>query len=92
MNKSGERHVELLEAREDATKAVQTAKQPFDFISPFVDRFAVVPSCKTVGLGRHDRNKSQIERQLPRFGAQSMKCGRACAFRNISQSTRDISD
>jgi len=69
MNKTGEHHVEFLEAGEDATKAFQTAKQPLDFVSPFVNRFAVVPGGYTGRLGRHDRNKSQIQRQLPGFVA-----------------------
>jgi len=67
MNKGDEHHVELLEGGEDATKALQTAKQPLDFIATFVDRFAVVPSGNPVYLGRHDWDESQIQCQLPGF-------------------------
>src|SRR4029077_2317708 len=67
MNKGDDHHVELLEAGEDASKALQTAKQPLDFVAPFVDGLAVVPSCDAGYLGRHHRNKSESQRQLSRF-------------------------
>jgi len=67
MNKRGEHHVELLEAGEDPAEAFETTKQSFNFVSPFVDRLAVMPSSDAVGLGRYDGRESQVEGQLPGF-------------------------
>src|SRR5512134_3689563 len=64
MDKRGEHDVELLEAREDSTKALQAAEQPPDFVAPLVDRLAVMPSGESIGLGRHDRVEAQVQGQL----------------------------
>ena len=69
MNKSHEHHVKLLEPGEDAAEAFEAAKQPLNFVSPLVHLSVVLPGLDPGGLGRHDRDESQVQRQLPGFVA-----------------------
>lgn len=65
MDKGQEHHIEFLEAREDAAKALEPTKQPLDFITPVVHGSIVLPCGDAVLLGQHDRNEAKIESQLP---------------------------
>ena len=67
MNKRHEHHVELLESREDTAKALESAKQPLDFIAPLVHLTIVLPGLDPVGLGRHNRDEPQVQSQLTGF-------------------------
>jgi len=65
VKKADEQNVEFLEAREDATEAFQSAEEPLDFIAFAVYGFVVLTWFQTVALGRHYRNKAEIQGQLP---------------------------
>ena len=67
MNKRHEHHVELLESREDTAKALESAKQPLDFVAPLVHLTIVLPGLDPVGLRRHNRDESQVQSQLTGF-------------------------
>src|SRR5258708_30733005 len=67
MNKRHEHHVELLESREDTAKALESAKQPLDFVAPLVHLTIVLPRLDPVGLGRHNRDEPQLQSQLTGF-------------------------
>src|SRR5690606_2774168 len=45
--------------------AFQSAKQPLDLVAPLVHFAVVLPGLQARGQGWHDRDKPQIERQLP---------------------------
>ena len=64
MDKSQEHYVEFLESREDATKAFESAKQSFDFVTPSVHGAIVIPRSDSILLWRNDRNKAKVKCQL----------------------------
>ncbi len=52
-DESEEDGVEFLEAREDSAEALQTTKQPFDFVAPLVHLPVVLPWVDTRTQRRH---------------------------------------
>lgn len=67
VDEDDEHEIKFLEPREDAAKALESAKQPFDLIAPLVHGAVVLPRCDPNLLGRHNRDEPKIERQLPCF-------------------------
>ena len=67
VDKEGEHHIKLVEAREDPTESLETAEQPLDFIAFFVQATVIVPGLSSVTFRRHHRGHPKISHQLPRF-------------------------
>jgi hypothetical protein len=61
---SKENHVELLEAREDSAESFETTEQALDLVALFVVCTLLMPGVDTIGLGRKQRNRAQVEHQL----------------------------
>lgn len=55
MDEAQEDYVEFLEAPEDATKALQTAKKPLNLISFAVHSLVELLRLKAIGAGWHHR-------------------------------------
>ncbi len=64
-DESKEDDIEFIEAGEGSTEALEPAEEPLDFIALAVDGFVVLPRLQAVALGRHYRNKAEIQGQLP---------------------------
>ena len=64
-DESKEDDIEFIEAGEGSTEALEPAEEPLDFIALAVDGFVVLPWLQAVALGRHYRNKAEIQGQLP---------------------------
>src|SRR5215831_20938056 len=64
VNKADEHDVEFLESGKDAAEPLKASKKTFNFIAPFIHSPVVFPRFDAVGFWRHDRNKSEIQRQL----------------------------
>lgn len=67
VEESQEEDIEFVEAREDATEALEPAKEPLHFIALAVKRLVVLPGFQAITLGRNHGDKAEIERQLPGF-------------------------
>ena len=65
VDQSDKHDVELFESREDASKALEPAEQPFDFVAPLVQGGVVLPRRNPVLLGGHHWDQVEVERQLP---------------------------
>lgn len=65
VDKSDKHDVELFEPREDAAKALEPAKQPFDLVAPLVHGAVVCPRRGPVLLGWHHGDQAEVKRQLP---------------------------
>ena len=65
MDEGGEHEIEVFEAGEDAANAFEPAEQALDLVAPSVEAAVVGPGVKTVGVGRHDRLKAELQHQLP---------------------------
>ena len=59
----------LLEAREDAAKALEAPEQSFDFVAALVHLPVVFPGLDLGTEWRHDRDEPQIECELTRLVA-----------------------
>ena len=57
--------VELFEPREDAAVAFEAPEKALDLVARLVGCAVVVPFDQPVGLGRHLRVHTEVERQLP---------------------------
>lgn len=82
-----EHDVELLKPREDAAKALQSAKQPLHFVAPLVEIAVVFPRLLAVRFGRDDGLEAQIQNKLSRLFAPltrgpSASAGRRAVFSN----------
>ena len=65
MQEGHEDDIEFFEAGEGSTEALEPPEEPLDFIALAVDGFVVLPWLQAVALGRHYRNKAEIQGQLP---------------------------
>jgi len=65
VKESPEHDVEFLKPREDAAKALQSAKQPLHLVAPLVEVAVVFLRFLTVCLWRHDRFEAPVENKLP---------------------------
>lgn len=68
MYESGEYHVEFVEAREDAPKALETTEQAFHLITLAV-KYAVIAPMAPIGIGRYRWDKDKVQSQLQCFAA-----------------------
>jgi hypothetical protein len=50
---------------EDSAEALEPSEQPFDLVAFLVESTVVGPRFDAVGFGRHHRNHSQLEYELP---------------------------
>ncbi|KHK59082.1 hypothetical protein PI86_10910 [Burkholderia sp. A9] len=57
----------FVEAREDATKALQSTGQPLDFVATFVHLPVVLPRLDAHAQRRNDRDEAEIQRELSGF-------------------------
>ena len=78
-DKGQEHHVEFLDAREDATEALEATKQPLDLVASAVHGAAVLPGRDATLLWRDNRDEAEI--RLP-----VAKC---CPPRRLSPSAGD---
>ncbi|KAJ3473135.1 hypothetical protein NLI96_g13118 [Meripilus lineatus] len=69
VDKGNEHQIEFVEAREDATKALQSTEQPLDFVATFVHFPVVLPRLDARAQRRNDRDEAEIERELSGFVA-----------------------
>ena len=67
MDKEGEHHIKLVEAREDPAESLEAAEQPLDFIAFFVQATVIVPRLSSVTFRGHYRGHPKISHQLTRF-------------------------
>src|SRR5690606_994218 len=67
VDKGYEHHIELLEAREDATETFQSAEQPLDLVAPPVHDAVVFPGLDAVGLRWYDGCEPEVKRKLASF-------------------------
>jgi len=67
VNEGGEHDIELIEAREDASEALQSPKEAFNLITAAIHGAIIVPRRKSIGIGWNDRDKAQIESKLASF-------------------------
>ena len=65
MQEGEENHIQLFEAREDATEALESAKEPFDFIALLVEGTIIFPRLDAVGLERNYRDHAENKHQFP---------------------------
>ncbi|KWF32752.1 hypothetical protein WL88_25765 [Burkholderia diffusa] len=61
--------IQFVEAREDATKALQSTEQPLDFVATFVHFPVVLPRLDARAQRRNDRDEAEIKRELSGFVA-----------------------
>ena len=64
MDKGEKHHVKFFESIKDSAKALEPAKEAFDFIAATVHGAVVLPGGNTVLLGWYNRNVAQVEGQL----------------------------
>jgi hypothetical protein len=62
-----EEHVELLEAGEDSSEALQPAEEALDFVALLVEGAVILPWLDAVGFGRHHRDHAQRQNELASF-------------------------
>jgi hypothetical protein len=62
-----EHDIEFVEAAEDASKALEPAKQALDFIAPTAPGLLDLPRLDAQRMRSYDRNEPQIESQLSCF-------------------------
>src|SRR5687767_8031896 len=67
VNKSDKHHIEFFETREDAPKALEPAKQAFDFIPAPIHFSIVFPGVDSIALGWDYWHKAKIKRELAGF-------------------------
>jgi hypothetical protein len=67
MNKTDKHHIEFLKARENAPKALESAKQTLDLITALIQYAIIFPAMDSVAFRGNHRNEAQVSRQLPRF-------------------------
>ncbi|OJY15478.1 MAG: hypothetical protein BGO99_07920 [Nitrosospira sp. 56-18] len=67
MNESDKHDVKFLEAREDASKTLESAEQAFNFVLAAIHRAMVFPSVDSIALGGNYRHKAKFKRQLTCF-------------------------
>ena len=68
-DESEKHEVELLEAREDAAVALESAEQSLDLIAALVHGAVIVPRLKAIGLWWDDGNEAQVQSELAGFVA-----------------------
>src|SRR3972149_8651422 len=56
--------VEFIEAREDATKAFESAEEPLDLVAFAVHGFIVLPGLQAIASGRNHRDEAKVQSQL----------------------------
>ena len=64
MEEAEEDDVELIEAGEDATEALESSKQPFDLIPSAIERPVITPRPGAVARRRNDGNPTEVESEL----------------------------
>ena len=64
-----EEHIELVEAREDAPKALQPSEQPLDLVAPLVQLLVVFPWVDSGREWGNNGSKSQLQCELARLVA-----------------------
>lgn len=64
MDEGHEDDVQFIEPREDTAESLESPEQALDFVSALVHGAIVFPRGEPVGLGRHNRDESEIQRQL----------------------------
>jgi len=65
VDEGDEHEIELLEAGEDSSKALQSTEQPLDLVAPLVHNAVVFPRRHPSLFGRNDRDETKIEGELP---------------------------
>jgi len=66
-DKSGEQHIEFVEAAKDPAVGLQTAEKPLNFIAAAIHHPVICPRNKALGIGGYHRHIPQVIRQTPRF-------------------------
>ena len=67
VDEGDEHEIELVEAGEDAVKALEATEESLDLIASCVQRLVVPPGLAAVRIRRHNQDKAQIKRQLARL-------------------------
>ena len=67
MNERDKQDIDLLEAREDPTKARESAEQPLDFITSLVNLTVVLLGDDASAQRHHRGGEAKIQRQLARL-------------------------
>lgn len=64
MDKGKEHEVEFFKSGEDAAESLESPEETLDLVSLLINRLVVKPWVEPVGLWRHNRHPSEVERQL----------------------------
>lgn len=77
MDEGGEDHIPLVEAREDASEALEASREALYRIPLAIDRAVISPRMEALGIGWHHGHEAQIQSQLQGASCQSAWAVRA---------------
>ncbi len=65
VDECGEHYIELVEAGEDASEALESAEESLHLVAPTIHHPVIFPRADAIALGWHDGNEAKVEGQLP---------------------------